>query len=461
MRFLPQTPLSLRWRLLVPLVSVAIVISLLFLLVMRQITEQAVQATQDALLKTAVSSILEHTRSTDDNVEIDLPYDVFTMLGAISEDKIYYRIDLDGDLLTGYEELALASTAPVGLDPVLSSTVIRGVQVRKATLRSRLFTSGTPRVISIAVAQSQLFQESILAEISRNATIIGIGFLAFSIFMALLVTTSFLRPVNLLADAVSRRGPHDLRDVKHPTPLEMLPLVSSLNGFIRRLRGTLRQTENFIAEAAHHIRTPLSVVKSESQLALRKSTNPDSRKHLHNIIGAVDRSSRSASQLLDHALVLYRSEKNNMDRLDLANLILQVADSLRPAADLRDISISVETFPCEPVFITADLILIEVALRNMLDNAIKYSNPDQIVQILLKMDDATAEISVIDQGRGIEGVNIKGPRIRFRRGSNVEDVVGSGLGLAIISEICVTVGGTFSLKKNKGGGTCAHLRLPL
>jgi two-component system sensor histidine kinase TctE len=252
-----------------------------------------------------------------------------------------------------------------------------------------------------------------------------------------------------------------LRDVKHPTPLEMLPLVSSLNGFIRRLRGTLRQTENFIAEAAHHIRTPLSVVKSESQLALRKSTNPDSRKHLHNIIGAVDRSSRSASQLLDHALVLYRSEKNNMDRLDLANLILQVADSLRPAADLRDISISVETFPCEPVFITADPILIEVALRNMLDNAIKYSNPDQIVQILLKMDDATAEISVIDQGRGIEGVNIKGPRIRFRRGSNVEDVVGSGLGLAIISEICVTVGGTISLKKNKGGGTCAHLRLPL
>jgi two-component system sensor histidine kinase TctE len=461
MRLLPQTPLSLRWRLLLPLVSVAIVISLLFLLVMRQITEQAVQATQDALLKTAVSSILENTRSTDDNVEIDLPYDVFTMLGAISEDKIYYRIDLDGELLTGYEELAMASTAPVGLDPVLSSATIRGVQVRKATLHARLFISGTPRVITIAVAQSQLFQESILAEISRNATIIGVSFLAFSILMALLLTTSFLRPVNLLADAVSRRGPHDLRDVKHPTPLEMIPLVSSLNGFIRRLRGALRQTENFIAEAAHHIRTPLSVVKSESQLALRKSTNPESRKHLHNIIGAVDRSSRSASQLLDHALVLYRSEKNNMDRLDLANLIRQVADSLRPAADLRDISISAENFPSDPVFITADPILIEVAIRNMLDNGIKYSNPDQVVQILLKMDEATAEISVTDQGRGIEGVNIKGPRKRFQRGSNVEDVVGSGLGLAIISEICVTVGGTFSLKKNKGGGTCAQLRLPV
>ena len=83
------------------------------------------------------------------------------------------------------------------------------------------------------------------------------------------------------------------------------------------------------------------------------------------------------------------------------------------------------------------------------------------MQSLLKMDEATAEISVTDQGRGIEGVNIKGPRKRFQRGSNVEDVVGSGLGLAIISEICVTVGGTFSLKKNKGGGTCAQLRLPV
>jgi len=89
MRLASQNPMSLRWRLLLALVTVAVVISGLFLILIRQITEQAVQATQDALLETAVASILENTRSSDNNVEIDLPYDVFTMLGAISEDKIY------------------------------------------------------------------------------------------------------------------------------------------------------------------------------------------------------------------------------------------------------------------------------------------------------------------------------------------------------------------------------------
>ncbi|MDA9930422.1 sensor histidine kinase [Alphaproteobacteria bacterium] len=461
MRLASQNPMSLRWRLLLALVTVAVVISGLFLILIRQITEQAVQATQDALLETAVASILENTRSSDNNVEIDLPYDVFTMLGAISEDKIYYRVDLDGDLLTGYHEIAVPSLKPLGTTPYLSSAVLRDVSVRQATIQAQFFIDGKSHVISIAVAQSQMFQDDILSKISRNASIFGLVFLIVAIVMALLVTNSILRPINLLAEAVSRRGPHDLRDVKHPTPLEMMPLVLSLNGFIRRLRGTLRQTETFIAEAAHHIRTPLSLVKSESQLALRKSIDAESRNHLLNIIGAVDQSSRSASQLLDHALVLYRSEQNNTDRIDLVSVIKNVVDNFQPSADLRDITIVIEGDLKAPVFIMADRMLVEVALRNILDNAVKYSPPDKTVRIMLDQQKTMARICVIDQGRGIKGVNIKGQHKRFKRGSNVDDVVGSGLGLAIINEICATFGGKFNLKNNRSGGACAIIQLPL
>ena len=114
-----------------------------------------------------------------------------------------------------------------------------------------------------------------------------------------------------------------------------------------------------------------------------------------------------------------------------------------------------------PVFIMADRMLVEVALRNILDNAVKYSPPDQTGRIMLDQQKTMAQICVIDQGRGIKGVNIKGQHKRFKRGSNVDDVVGSGLGLAIINEICATFGGKFNLKNNRSGGACAIIQLPL
>ena len=96
-----------------------------------------------------------------------------------------------------------------------------------------------------------------------------------------------------------------MRKVEYPTPKELAPLVKSLNGFIIRLKTTLRQTETFISEAAHHIKTPLATVKAESELALYNSKTPENRVHLKNIIRSVDQTSRSSAQLLEHALVLY------------------------------------------------------------------------------------------------------------------------------------------------------------
>ncbi|MDB2390742.1 sensor histidine kinase [Alphaproteobacteria bacterium] len=456
-----RKPMSLRWRLLLLLVVTAIIISALLFFTMRNVTTQAVQATQDALLETAALSILEQTRTVEDDVEVDLPYNTFTMLGATSEDKVYYRIDLDGAFLTGYEDL-VPNIIPQEEDRLaFSSITFRGNKLRQATIHRGFVVRGTTKFVRITIAQTQLFQETIIRDISRSASIIGISFFGFAIFMALLVTTSFLRPIKLLADAVSRRGPNDLRPVKHPTPEELTPLVLSLNGFIARLRTTLRQTETFIAEAAHHIRTPLSLVKSESQLALSKSTSPDDREHLRNIIQAVDQSSRSASQLLDHAIVLYRAEQADELRLDLTILIQNLIENIQPAASLKDINIVSDLDSTSPIFIMADQVLVEVALRNMLDNAIKYSQPDQTIFVTLSVANNMAKTSVKDQGRGLEGINQRELKQRFKRGSNVDDVIGSGLGLAIVWEICSSLSGKFTLKNNKGNGACAILYLPV
>jgi two-component system sensor histidine kinase TctE len=107
-----------------------------------------------------------------------------------------------------------------------------------------------------------------------------------------------------------------------------------------------------------------------------------------------------------------------------------------------------------------DRVLLEVALRNLLDNAIKYSDPDMQVTVSAQRRKEFATIAITDQGRGIKGLDVCSLNNRFRRGSNVDDVIGSGLGLAITSEICTAMGGELTLTNNKGAGACAVLQLP-
>ncbi|MEZ5911282.1 MAG: histidine kinase dimerization/phospho-acceptor domain-containing protein [Paracoccaceae bacterium] len=156
---------------------------------------------------------------------------------------------------------------------------------------------------------------------------------------------SVLGPIDRLTQAVARRGPTDLRAVDHPTPRELVPLVGALNGFIARLRGALTRTETFIAEAAHHIRTPLATVRAQTEIALRKSDDEDLRQTLRRVIRSVEESSRSAGQLLDHATVVYRSDRLAAEQLDLADLARSVARALAPTAELKDMTLTLQTDP--------------------------------------------------------------------------------------------------------------------
>ena len=250
-----------------------------------------------------------------------------------------------------------------------------------------------------------------------------------------------------------------MRKVSSDVPIELLPLSQSLNSFIGRFRTALRQTETFIAEAAHHIRTPLAVVKSESELALRKSKSPENRVHLRNIIRAVDRTNRSASQLLDHAMVLYRSERPEKETFNLNQATLEVVTQLEPAANLRDLEIKYNSDFLVNDMITLDRTLWETALRNLIDNAIKYASPETVV-----------EVSVIKQTQGfdIKIVNKIAMPIKthpshlfkkFKRGEGTADIIGSGLGLNIVLEATNAIGGKVRFHKIRGETICATLSI--
>jgi two-component system sensor histidine kinase TctE len=242
-------------------------------------------------------------------------------------------------------------------------------------------------------------------------------------------------------------------------PTELVPLVSALNGFISRLSGALARTETFIAEAAHHIRTPLTTLRAQSELALHQAEDAELKDRLRKIIRLVDDSARSAGQLLDHAAVIYRTDQRADEVIELNSLVGDVVDTFRPTAELRDITITVAGSET-PVAISADRLLIESALRNVIDNAIKYSEIDGHIEVLISREGQSVEMSVLDSGRGLNGVTESALAARFRRGSNVGDVVGTGLGLTIVREVARAHGGEFRLTQRKEGGACARLSLP-
>ncbi|MEX0302874.1 MAG: sensor histidine kinase, partial [Leisingera sp.] len=262
-----------------------------------------------------------------------------------------------------------------------------------------------------------------------------------------------------LTGAISRRGPKDLRPVTRPVPSEMSPLVSSLNSFISRLQTSLSRSEDFIAEAAHRVRTPLATVRTQAETTLMRVEREDNRASLREMIRAIDESSRAAGQLLDHAMVSFRTDSLELEDVNLTELACDLAERLQPVAELKDIALHFEGQSA--VSIMGDAILLQNAVRNILDNAIKYSSRDSDIWVRVAGANSKASIEIEDQAGGFAGEDTEALTRRFVRGANAKDTIGSGLGLTIAREVAEAHGGSLIIKNSQtGAGACVTLCFP-
>jgi two-component system sensor histidine kinase TctE len=455
---------SIRQRLILQLLVLVAVLSWVLYLSVKTVAGSAVETTQDAILGSATIAIAEELRGGEDGVDVDIPYTAFSMLGATGEDRVFYRIIIDGATVTGYDDLPLAEEPLGGLSPVFYTRNYQSETVRIAAVERSVLVGNRPARVEVIVGQTRSAQDAIVAQMANRAAALGLGFFAIAAVLSLLTARSVLQPVRNLTEAVGRRGPQDLRPVERPVPSELAPLVTALNQFIARLSGALTRTETFIAEAAHHIRTPLATLRAQAEITLRQSPDEATRASLRAMIRSVDDSARSVGQLLDHAAVVYRTDQRTEEEIDLVALTRDIVAAFGPAADLRDIGFDL-SLPEAPIVMTADRLLLESAIRNLLDNAVKYSALEGRISVGLALEGeggaGLVRLKVCDRGRGLSGTRSSTLTGRFRRGSNVADVVGSGLGLTIVREVAIAHGGDFRLTERDGGGACADLSLPL
>ena len=451
-----RQPWPIARKLTLALAAIAALLAALSWAMVTSFAREAAERTQDNILSASATSIAETLRSEAGQIRLELPYSAFSMLGAISQDRVFYRVAAGEAVLTGHDDLPGPATGPGGIG--VATLPYRDTTVRAVSVTRVILSEGRAVPVTVTVAQTRSGVQGIAAGLSRQAAGLSVAVFALACALSAAAVRASLRPLNTVAQSVAARGPSDLRPLRRPAPAELAPLLAALNRLMERLGASIRRSEDFIAEAAHRVRTPLAVVRAQAEIALHSVEHEPQKQTLRRVIRAVDDASRSATQLLDHAMVAFRADDLARDRIDLPALARAVADGLRPTAQMKDIDIALALDPAET---SGDAILIQNALRNVLDNAIKYSPAETVVSVSTGNGGGEARITVTDQGPGFGDGPAARLTDRFRRGDRVEGIVGSGLGLTIAKEAMGAHGGRIDLGRNHdGGGACVSLILP-
>ncbi len=446
---------SLRQRLMFGLVLGAAVLGVILFFAVRSYATQVAQRGQDGILAASAASILDAASVRGGVVDLDIPISAFTMLSTPADDKVFYAVRQDGAFLTGYRDLA-GPAAGDGGQARMQSFEFQGDPVRAVTASRTLIGLQTRSAITVTLAQTQDALAVTLQQISRNAAFLGFGFFALAVALSYVAANAAIRPLERLTDSVARRGPQDLSPFEKPVPAEMGPLVGSLNSLMGRLDMSLQQSEDFIAEAAHRVRTPLATVRSYAEGMLQRVDRAENRTAVRSMVRAIDESSRAAGQLLDHAMITFRADHLESQQIDLVDLVQTQVTQLSPIADMKDLELRLHAdgaVPCQ-----GDAILIQNAVRNLIDNALKYAPAESVVDLTVT---ATPRPTVVvrDQGQGFPPDNLDTLALRFQRGDNAKGTIGSGLGLTIAQDVAQAHGGSLVLANQDTGGACVTLSL--
>ena len=453
---LPNIQGSIRQRLLIMLLVSAACIAILLFVVVQSVAEQIAQESQDNILAASAISILDSARVVEGEISIDLPYSSLSMLDSVTDERAFYAIRLNDEFLSGYSDLPRI-TPPSDVTAFQSTTYL-DEDIRIASTWRNFSALDGQAYLEISVAQTLTGLNQSIARISRISLAVGFGFFLLSMVIAMVIAQTTIRPLHRLTGSVSRRGPSDLRPLAAPVPTEMAPLVSSLNSLMTRLQKSLSRSEDFIAEAAHRVRTPMAIVRTQAEVTLRRVEKEENRQAVREMIRAVDESSRTAGQLLDHAMVSVRTDNLARQSIQLDELIVDVANRLHPISELRDLEIVAKKLECTKI--QGDPILVQNAIQNVLDNAVKYTDADTEITVQLDHSEGFAHIHVRDEGSGFDATEIDRLLQRFERGRNADRIVGSGLGLTIVDDIMRAHRGHITLTNNSGAGACVTLSFP-
>ena len=328
-----------------------------------------------------------------------------------------------------------------------------------------------PALVQVA---ETLEKRSLLAtEIVKGVMLPQFVILPLAVLLVWLALVQAIKPLNHLEERIRARSPDDLSPLDVETvPLEVTPLVSSVNDLLMRLKDSIATQKRFLADAAHQLKTPLAGLRMQADLAQREGANAEDLKQSLRQIG---RSSIRATRTVNQLLALARAESSGTvishKPCDLAQLTMEVVRDFLPRAMDKQIDLGYEG--AEPgsagVRIDGNPTLLTEMIRNLIDNAINYTPSSQAkpgvitARVLVDPFSHVLVLQVEDNGTGIAPAERELVFQPFYRVLGTE-ADGSGLGLPIVREIARQHHATISMDDTQAGpdpmGTCFTVRFP-
>lgn len=446
---------SLRSRLLRRLALLLALILLLGGLSGYWSARRAADTAYDRTLLSSARAVADGLYSSDGQLKANVPYVALDTFAYDSAGGIYYQVlDMAGALVSGYEALPAPGPEVPRTDdyPALArfyDAVYREQEVRVVSLLQPVSESELQGMAEIRVAETRGARERMARELLIG-TLLRMGLLAITALVLVWLAVSLaLRPLEQLRQAVAARTSDDLQPLPETDlPRELRPLVSALNQFNARLRGLFERQAQFIAEAAHELRTPLAALKARLELGRRAEEPWLLRQALDEAAYSTERLTQLANQLLSLARIESGARaiaEGGAQRLELGALARELGLALAPLAYVRGVALALEAK--DAVWIDGEPTLLSELLCNLLDNALAHT-PEGGNVILRVM--APAILEVEDDGPGIPPEARDRVFERFYRRN--PGGTGAGLGLAIVGEICRAHRALIRLEDGTAGG---------
>lgn len=428
-----------------------------------QVLQQQAESAYDRSLAGALRAIDLNVSTEAGGLALGMPYQLMDFFRMTASGRVYYRVMTeDGLAEIGHAALPMPEVLPptgqlafyygryFDEEPVRVALLVRELSppLRPAGAQG----AGSNRVI-IQVAESledrQRDMHGLLMDVVlRDVVLLVLLALAVSAGVVLA-----LRPLERLRDEMAGRAEDDLRPISvSGIPAEVVPLVQGINGHMARFLRRAQTQRQFLDDASHQLRTPLALLRTKVEYALRESDPAEMRAALAAMRSGLDRAERVTNQML----ALARAHDARMDggrvqheRVDLCALLDESVRLLWSAARQKRLDYGME-LPPAPVWVQGTRLLLQEAVMNLLDNAIKYTPEGGTVLSTLTRNGDEVVLAVQDSGPGMNAEDIAQAGVRFRRGQAGRGSAGAGLGLAIVSAIVTAHQGQMRLVGHGG-----------
>ncbi|WP_133648792.1 sensor histidine kinase [Paraburkholderia flava] len=435
----------LLWWLLLPLAAVVCASSMLSY----RIAHATADLIQDNALISSTRIIGEDIDWEDGDLSVQIPPAALELFESAERDSVFYRVETGRHrLLAGTLDLPLPRE-PGHMPKPYNATLVDGRSVRAVAYVRDLYDSGRTEQVTVVVAKTQASRDALLFQLLRPHLIGEAATLLLAMLFVYLGLTFELRPLMQLKDDVAGRNPAQLEPIRaERLHHELRPIVDAINQCIARIGQQTATQRQFISDAAHQLRTPLTLLDAQIQFARQRNAADEP---LIEALTGMQRSSRRMTRLTNKLLLLAQAESTTPSaagrHVDLGAVIAAVLEELITFAQTRNIDLGAELD--DGLIVNGDEALTTALVMNLVDNALRYTQAGGRVTVAATRGDTTVHLRVIDNGPGIPEHARARIFERFYRASSGTE--GTGLGLAIVREIAHRQGGSVTLEAGDGG----------